>query len=192
MGQLYVEGSKVVLMIYFPCNLVTHFQRLMALGYEIFGFNIGDYTTHLGMYQRMEEFCLLVVSMLILNLFIQSMELGIQKWSLIWNITACKKDKETLVYVKKNPFFSYSCLIDEGETFLLTGGGSRGSEIVTRYNINGFVEDLKGLNVQRRDHGCAHFKNNQRKQVSNNILLFNIAILFGNARLPLNFILAKN
>ena len=63
-----------------------------------------------------------------------------------------------------------------------------GTDIVTRYNINGFVEDLKGLNVQRRDHGCAHFKNNQRKQVSNNILLFNIAILFGNAKLPLNLI----
>ena len=170
-------------MDFLPCNLVTYFQRLMALGCKIFGFNLREHTTHLGMYQMIKEFCLLVVSMLILNLFIQLMELGIQKWSLIWNITACKKNKETLVYVKKNPFFSYSCLIDEGETFLLTGGGSRGSEIVTRYNINGFVEDLKGLNVQRRDHGCTHFLNNQRKQVSNNILLFNIAILFIIAKL---------
>ena len=41
-----------------------------------------------------------------------------------------------------------------------------GSDIVTRYNINGFVEDLQGLNVQRRNHGCTHFKNNQRKQVT--------------------------
>ena len=103
MDQLYVEGAEVVMMIYFPCNLVKHFQRLMALGYEIFGFNIGDYTTHLGMYQTMEEFCLLVVHMLriILNLFIQSMELGIQSWSLFLNITASKKNKETLLNVIK-------------------------------------------------------------------------------------------
>ena len=53
-----------------------------------------------------------------------------------------------------------------------------GTDIVTRYNIKGFVEDLQGLNVQRRNHGCTHFKNNQRKQVSNNILLFNNAMLF--------------
>ena len=114
MGQLYVEGSKVVLMIYFPCNLVTHFQGLMALGYEIFGFNIGDYTTHLGMYQRMEEFCLLVVHMLriILNLFIQWMELGIQSLSLFWNITASKKNKETLVNVIKILCFTQFFLPD--------------------------------------------------------------------------------
>ena len=41
-----------------------------------------------------------------------------------------------------------------------------GSDIVTRYNINGFVEDLQGLRVQRSFHGCTNFKNNQRKQVS--------------------------
>ena len=78
---------------------------------------------------------------------------------------ACKKCYEYKCY--KYPSFSHSCLIDEGETFLLTGGGNEGSDIVTRYNINGFVEDLKGLNVQRNDHGCTHFKNNQGKQVSN-------------------------
>ena len=83
MDQLYVEGAEVVMMIYFPCNLVTHFLRLMALGCKIFNFNLREHITHLGMYQMIKEFCLLVVSMLILNLFIQLMELGIQKWSLI-------------------------------------------------------------------------------------------------------------
>ena len=81
MGQFHVEGK-----IEFPCILVTHFLRLMALGYEMFNFNIQEYTTHLGMYQRIKEFCLLVVKLIriILNLFIQLMDLlGIQKWSLI-------------------------------------------------------------------------------------------------------------
>ena len=71
MGQFHVEGK-----IEFPCILVTHFLRLMALGYEMFNFNIREHTTHLGMYQRIKEFCLLVVYMLQkeLNLFIQMME----------------------------------------------------------------------------------------------------------------------
>ena len=56
-------------------------------------------------------------------------------------------------------YFSYSCLIDEGESFLLTGGA--GSEsTVSRYNINGWVEDLDDLITGRYQHGCTQYKNN--------------------------------
>ena len=60
-------------------------------------------------------------------------------------------------------FFSVSCLIDEGETFLLTGGyefgSSAGVSTVSRYNINGWVEDLNNLNTGRYGHGCSQFTN---------------------------------
>ena len=55
-------------------------------------------------------------------------------------------------------FFSQSCLIDEGETFVLTGGvGSEST--VSRYNINGWVEDLDDLITGRRYHGCTQYSN---------------------------------
>ena len=58
-------------------------------------------------------------------------------------------------------FFSGGCLIDEDETFLLTGGAVRGSTVstVSRYNINGWVEDLDNLNTGRYGHGCSQFTN---------------------------------
>ena len=61
-------------------------------------------------------------------------------------------------------FFSYSCLIDEGESFLLTGGflvstGGYGVSTVSRYNINGWVEDLDDLITGRNGHGCTQYKN---------------------------------
>ena len=55
-------------------------------------------------------------------------------------------------------FFSYSCLIDEGESFLLTGGGGAVST-VPRYNINGWVEDLDDLITGRSGHGCSQYEN---------------------------------
>merc|ERR1712107_363108 len=52
----------------------------------------------------------------------------------------------------------YSCLIDEGESFLLTGGVGSVST-VSRYNINGWVEDLDDLITGRTHHGCLQYSN---------------------------------
>ena len=60
--------------------------------------------------------------------------------------------------------FSYSCLIDEGDTFLLTGGYNSG-ETVSRYNINGWLEDLDNLNTGRDSHGCTQYTNNDGVKV---------------------------
>ena len=59
-------------------------------------------------------------------------------------------------------FFSGGCLIDEDETFLLTGGAVRGSTVstVSRYNINGWAEDLDDLITGRNGHGCTQYENN--------------------------------
>merc|ERR1712107_941151 len=54
-----------------------------------------------------------------------------------------------------------SCLIDEGETFLVTGGYDSGYiSTVSRYNINGWVEDLDDLITGRANHGCLQYSNN--------------------------------
>ena len=57
-----------------------------------------------------------------------------------------------------------SCLIDEGETFLLTGG-TYSMETVSRYDINGWLEDLDNLNTGRFDHGCTKYTNNDGVKV---------------------------
>ena len=58
-------------------------------------------------------------------------------------------------------FFSESCLIDEGETFLVTGGYDSGGAVstVSRYNINGWIEDLDDLITGRTHHGCLQYSN---------------------------------
>jgi len=52
---------------------------------------------------------------------------------------------------------SYSCLIDEGETFLLVGGFQHESS-VSRYNIDGWLENLDDLNTGRFNHGCTQYQ----------------------------------
>lgn len=58
-----------------------------------------------------------------------------------------------------------ACLIDDGETFLLTGGASYINK-VSRYNSNGWIEDLHDLSIGRRLHGCVKYDNNFGAQVS--------------------------
>lgn len=61
---------------------------------------------------------------------------------------------------------SCSCLIDEGEKFLLTGGRVMETEKkVARYDINGWVEDLDDLNTERYAHGCTRYTNSAGDKV---------------------------
>ena len=73
-------------------------------------------------------------------------------------------------------FFSYSCLIDEGNTFLLTGGYKSGT--VSRYNINGWVEDLDDLITARYGHGCSQFTNRDGYKVGLHENIDQFLILF--------------
>ena len=56
-------------------------------------------------------------------------------------------------------------MIDEGVTFLITGG-TGSMKIVSRYNISGWIEDLEELNDGRWAHACAQFVNNNGNMVS--------------------------
>merc|ERR1712037_1035669 len=48
---------------------------------------------------------------------------------------------------------AYACGIPDGETLILTGGNRH--SFVTRYNVNGFVEELPKLPESRFAHACA-------------------------------------
>ena len=55
---------------------------------------------------------------------------------------------------------SYSCVIDEGDYFLVTGGGDVVSyNKAVRYDINGWKEDLDNLIQGRWHHGCTQYSN---------------------------------
>ena len=56
--------------------------------------------------------------------------------------------------------YSASCLLDEGQTFLLIGGWYPSWETVSRYDINGWLEDLDNLNTGRLGHGCTQYTKN--------------------------------
>ena len=58
-----------------------------------------------------------------------------------------------------------SCLIDEGDTFLLTGGfGS--PNMASRYDINGWVEDIDPLLTPRFFHSCFSYVNDHGERVN--------------------------
>ena len=66
---------------------------------------------------------------------------------------------EDNLYFENYANFSSSCLIDERGSFMLTGGYDDGKVVgtVSRYDINGFIEDLQPLNNPRYDHGCTQY-----------------------------------
>ena len=59
---------------------------------------------------------------------------------------------------------SSSCLVDLGDTFVLTGNYAflQNSDLVTQYNSAGLVQELAPLTTARYDHGCsAYYTDNQ-------------------------------
>ena len=55
--------------------------------------------------------------------------------------------------------YRYACSITDTSSVVVTGGGNSGNptSLVTRYDQNGWVEDLPSLLTARRDHGCAQY-----------------------------------
>jgi len=69
----------------------------------------------------------------------------------------------------KREIFNLERLIDQGcgiideDTIIITGGGYYGSNVVDRYNNQGFVEKLPELNEVRTSHGCGYFYRDGKK-----------------------------
>ena len=61
--------------------------------------------------------------------------------------------------------YSWACLIDEGDTFLLTGGLYT-KTTVSRYNVTSHVKDLNILNSGRYQHACGWYVDSDGKRVS--------------------------
>ena len=72
--------------------------------------------------------------------------------------------------------YSGACLIDEGDTFLLTGGYDRDTfhltggydtlTTVSRYTATSHVKDLNNLNTGRSSHTCGWYVDSDGKRVS--------------------------
>ena len=54
-----------------------------------------------------------------------------------------------------------ACLIDEGNSFLLTGGSRYASNVAVRYNKDGWMEDLNSMNTIRRGHACLQYTDSE-------------------------------
>ena len=72
-----------------------------------------------------------------------------------------------LIYICIN---SDACLIDEGDTFLVTGGPDLTNlKRVSRYSQSSWVEDLGDLNSGRYNHACGWFTDTGGRRVRENI-----------------------
>ena len=61
--------------------------------------------------------------------------------------------------------YSEACLIDEGDTFLLTGGSVGTKTRTSRYSRDGWLQDLDDLNTGRYDHACGWYTDTEGKRV---------------------------
>jgi len=73
-----------------------------------------------------------------------------------------KPDGTTEVSFGLKYFAVGSCLINEGPTFLVTGGIQTFQSVstVSRYDKNGWIEDLDTMNYERSNHACGRFFDN--------------------------------
>ena len=70
-------------------------------------------------------------------------------------------------------FDSRACGIadEDDDTYIITGGRDTQTQVlaqttVSRYNNNGWKEDLPSLNTGRYEHGCGSYLNNDGNRVS--------------------------
>ena len=137
------------------------FFSLMVNGLFVIIFSIEDIITPPGS-DLMEHWCSLVVLVVQLQLRYLTMMEDHQE-ALIWRIRTSMIKHYT--FMTLNTSFSKSCLIDEGDTFLLTGGDTS-RNTVSRYNSDGWIEDIGSLNTGRFGHGCTHYTNNFGAEVT--------------------------
>ena len=68
----------------------------------------------------------------------------------------------------------YACSVPDSltNTVVITGGGfdENSSKLVTRYSLQGFVEDLPQLGEGRFDHGCGTYQRSDGTQVTRKYL----------------------
>ena len=62
--------------------------------------------------------------------------------------------------------YSEACLIDLGDTFVITGGVDSGAtSTVSHYSSSRHLGDLAPLNTARYQHGCSTYTDSSQQQV---------------------------
>jgi len=97
---------------------------------------------------------------------------GANRWQ--WQSTELvKTDGTTEVGTLKLKYKSrYACLIDEGDSFLLTGGFHTYDNVqlpttrTSRYSSDSWLEDLDDLNTGRWNHACGWYTNMEGKRTN--------------------------
>merc|ERR1712126_300791 len=59
----------------------------------------------------------------------------------------------------------FACVIDEGDTFLMTGG-KYSLNTVSRYTVDGWLENLGDLNIGRTSHACGQYTDTLGRQIN--------------------------
>ena len=78
------------------------------------------------------------------------------------------EDRQDHSYEVMRVLNRYTCAIQLSDSVIMTGGGdtAEGMNMVARYGIDGFMEDLPSLVVGRKEHGCGSYLREDRTQVS--------------------------
>ena len=65
-------------------------------------------------------------------------------------------------------FFSNACGFadDDDGTYIMTGGLGATLKTVSKYNKDGWMEDLPSLNTERNRHGCGTYLDSNNNRVS--------------------------
>ena len=72
-----------------------------------------------------------------------------------------------IVFDLKYPASRSSCVIDEGDTFLVTGSlYSSYNTMVSRYGPQGWIDDLAPLSLGRTDHACTRYQDSDGNLVN--------------------------
>ena len=60
-------------------------------------------------------------------------------------------------------YYSLACAIPQEDSVILTGGGYYTRNIVSVYNVEGWLEDLPPLNTGRQEHACSSYWSGGRR-----------------------------
>ena len=80
------------------------------------------------------------------------------------SILVVNNEYEKCNHVNTYILYSEACLIDEGDSFLLTGGWPS-SVRTSRYSRDSWLKDLDNLNTARFGHACGWYSDSVGKRV---------------------------
>ena len=100
------------------------------------------------------------------------MNITLLEWKVgLWRIVYLRHQMILILWIMNMwsvifTIYSDACLIDEeGDSFLLIGGGMFASARTSRYSIDSWLEDLDDLNIAQQEHACGWYTDTEGKRV---------------------------